>query len=117
MARDIANGDELFKFQTGAGVSSPAATFEVDGEQYIAVMSSGNRIQLSRPETTSGRSSWEARSRLRLRRESRRRFTPNADRSHRRRCVDSDSRQLTVDSCQKIKQSTVDFRFDPAGRA
>jgi quinohemoprotein ethanol dehydrogenase len=47
VARDIANGDELFKFQTGAGVSSPAATFEVDGEQYIAVMSSGNRIQLS----------------------------------------------------------------------
>ncbi len=47
VARDIKNGDELFKFQTGAGVSSPAATFEVDGEQYIAVMSSGNRIQLS----------------------------------------------------------------------
>ena len=47
VARDIKNGDELVKFQTGAGVSSPAATFEVDGEQYIAIMSGGNRIQLS----------------------------------------------------------------------
>jgi PQQ-dependent dehydrogenase (methanol/ethanol family) len=47
VARDITNGDELFKFQTGAGVSSPVATYEVDGEQYIALMSGGNRIQLS----------------------------------------------------------------------
>lgn len=47
VVRDITNGEELVKFQTGAGVSSPASTFEVDGEQYIAVMSSGNRIQIS----------------------------------------------------------------------
>ena len=35
------------KFQTGAGANGPVSTFEADGEQYVAVMSSGNRIQLS----------------------------------------------------------------------
>ena len=47
VARDIKNGDELWKFQTGAGANAPASTFEVDGEQYVAIMSGGNRLLLS----------------------------------------------------------------------
>ena len=47
VARDIRNGDEVWKFQTGAGANAPASTFEVDGEQYVAIMSGGNRLLLS----------------------------------------------------------------------
>ena len=47
VARDIRNGDELWKFQTGAGANAPASTFEVDGEQYVAILSGGNRLLLS----------------------------------------------------------------------
>ena len=47
MARDIRNGDELWKFQTGAGANAPASTFEIDGEQYVAILSGGNRLLLS----------------------------------------------------------------------
>jgi PQQ-dependent dehydrogenase (methanol/ethanol family) len=49
VARDIRNGDELCMFQTGAGANAPASTFEVDGEQYVAMMSGGNRLLLSQP--------------------------------------------------------------------
>jgi quinohemoprotein ethanol dehydrogenase len=47
VARDIRNGDELWKFQTGAGANAAPSTFEVDGEQYVAIMSGGNRLLLS----------------------------------------------------------------------
>ena len=47
VARDIRNGDELWKFQTGAGANAPASTFEIDGEQYVAILSGGNRLLLS----------------------------------------------------------------------
>jgi glucose dehydrogenase len=46
-AFDINNGDELWKFQTGAGANAPVVTYEVDGEQYVAVMSGGNQVLLS----------------------------------------------------------------------
>ena len=49
VARDIRNGEELWKFQTGAGANAPPSTYEVDGEQYVAIMSGGNRILLSQP--------------------------------------------------------------------
>ena len=49
VARDIRNGDELWKFQTGAGANAPVSTFVVDGAQYIAIMSGGNRLLLSQP--------------------------------------------------------------------
>ena len=49
MAFDIRNGDELWRFQTGAGANAPPSTFEVDGEQYVAIMSGGNRLLLSQP--------------------------------------------------------------------
>jgi len=47
VAYDIRNGDELWKFQTGAGANAPVSTFEVDGEQYVAVMSGGNGVLLA----------------------------------------------------------------------
>ena len=49
VARDIRNGEELWRFQTGAGANAPASTFEVDGEQYVAILSGGNRLLLSQP--------------------------------------------------------------------
>jgi alcohol dehydrogenase (cytochrome c) len=38
-AFDAKTGDELWKFQTGSGVVAPPITWEMDGEQYIAVVS------------------------------------------------------------------------------
>jgi len=48
VAYDIRNGDVLWKFQTGAGADAPVATYQVNGEQYVAVMAGGNTFQLSR---------------------------------------------------------------------
>jgi alcohol dehydrogenase (cytochrome c) len=47
VAYDIANGNELWRFQTGAGADAPIATYEVKGEQYVAILSAGNSFQLS----------------------------------------------------------------------
>ena len=44
---DIRNGTVLWQFQTGAGADAPVATYEVNGEQYIAILASGNSFQLS----------------------------------------------------------------------
>ncbi|HSF47428.1 MAG TPA: PQQ-binding-like beta-propeller repeat protein, partial [Burkholderiales bacterium] len=38
-AFDAKTGNELWKFQTGSGVVAPPITWEMDGEQYIAVVS------------------------------------------------------------------------------
>jgi glucose dehydrogenase len=48
VAYDIRNGDVLWKFQTGAGADAPVATYQVNGEQYLAVMAGGNTFQLSK---------------------------------------------------------------------
>ena len=42
MALDSDNGKALWEFQTGAGANATAATFEHDGEQYVAILSAGN---------------------------------------------------------------------------
>jgi glucose dehydrogenase len=47
VAYDINNGDELWKFQTGAGANAPVVTYEVEGEQYVAVLSGGNSLMFS----------------------------------------------------------------------
>ena len=44
---DIRDGNVLWKFQTGAGADAPVSTYEVNGEQYVAVLSAGNSFQLS----------------------------------------------------------------------
>ena len=35
----------LFKFQTGFGADAPPVVYEVDGQQYITIVTGGNRIQ------------------------------------------------------------------------
>jgi alcohol dehydrogenase (cytochrome c) len=44
---DARDGTVLWKFQTGAGADAPVSTYEVNGEQYVAVLSAGNSFQLS----------------------------------------------------------------------
>jgi outer membrane protein assembly factor BamB len=43
VARDAGNGEVLWRFQTGAGADAPVATYEVDGEQYVAILAGGNQ--------------------------------------------------------------------------
>ncbi|TFV95157.1 PQQ-binding-like beta-propeller repeat protein [Leifsonia flava] len=42
LALDAADGDELWSFQTGSGIASAPVTYEVDGEQYVAVFAAGS---------------------------------------------------------------------------
>jgi outer membrane protein assembly factor BamB len=53
-AYDIANGDVLWKFQTGAGADAPVTTYEIAGEQYVAILAGGNSFL----QSTSGDSLW-----------------------------------------------------------
>ena len=48
LAYDIANGEVLWRFQTGAGADAPVATYEVNGEQYVALLAGGNSFMLSK---------------------------------------------------------------------
>jgi outer membrane protein assembly factor BamB len=41
LALDSETGDELFRFNTGGGIAGAAATYLVDGKQYVAI-TSGN---------------------------------------------------------------------------
>jgi alcohol dehydrogenase (cytochrome c) len=41
---DATNGRELWRFQTGASISATPITYEIDGEQYIAMYASGTGI-------------------------------------------------------------------------
>jgi outer membrane protein assembly factor BamB len=47
VAYDIKNGEQLWTFQTRAGANGPVSTFEVDGEQYVAVLAGGSNVLLS----------------------------------------------------------------------
>jgi quinohemoprotein ethanol dehydrogenase len=47
VAYDVKDGDELWSFQTGAGADAPVVTYEVNGEQYLAILAGGNTFQLS----------------------------------------------------------------------
>jgi plastocyanin len=40
-ARDAKTGDLVWAWQTGAGADAPAVTYEIDGEQFIAVAAGG----------------------------------------------------------------------------
>ena len=50
LALDPANGKELWRFQTGAGVHTTPVTYEVDGEQYVAVFAGGNGLPYNSPK-------------------------------------------------------------------
>ena len=65
-AFDSRNGKELWKFQTGSGIISSPITWEMDGEQYIAIQSGyggavplwgGDMAELTR-QVTQGGSVW-----------------------------------------------------------
>jgi glucose dehydrogenase len=43
-ALDAANGKELWKFQTGFGVSAAPITYSINGEQYVAIFAAGTSI-------------------------------------------------------------------------
>jgi alcohol dehydrogenase (cytochrome c) len=47
-AYDAKTGNRLWQFQTGAGANAPAVTYQLDGQQYVAVSSGGN-FQLDFP--------------------------------------------------------------------
>src|SRR5215472_2648769 len=42
-AYDSKTGQELWRFQTGFGADAPAAPHEIDGEQYVAIVTGGSR--------------------------------------------------------------------------
>ena len=42
-AFDSHTGEELWRFQTGFGADAPAATYEIGGEQYVAIAAGGSR--------------------------------------------------------------------------
>ena len=55
VAYDAKTGDQLWKFQTGWGISAPPMTYSIDGVQYVAVAAGGNRGGVS---TTDGDAVW-----------------------------------------------------------
>jgi alcohol dehydrogenase (cytochrome c) len=44
LAMDGDDGKELWRFQTGAAISASPVTYEIDGEQYVAVYAGGTSI-------------------------------------------------------------------------
>ena len=44
LALDARNGQELWRFQTGAAISASPIAYEIDGEQYVAVYAGGTGI-------------------------------------------------------------------------
>jgi len=50
LALDATNGKELWRFQTGAGVHTQPVTYQVDGEQYVAVLAGGNGLPYNSPK-------------------------------------------------------------------
>ena len=44
LAMDAGDGTELWRFQTGAAISASPVTYEIDGEQYVAVYAGGTSI-------------------------------------------------------------------------
>jgi plastocyanin len=42
LGMDATTGDVLWDFQTGSGIASAPVTYEVDGEQYVAVLAAGS---------------------------------------------------------------------------
>jgi quinohemoprotein ethanol dehydrogenase len=43
LALDARTGEELWRFQTGFGADAPPITYEVDGEQFVAIATGGNQ--------------------------------------------------------------------------
>jgi glucose dehydrogenase/plastocyanin len=50
---DAVTGNELWRFQTGAAISSPPVTYEINGEQYVAFFAGGTGIPYGNSVTSS----------------------------------------------------------------
>jgi amicyanin len=48
IALDATNGNELWRFQTGMPAEAPVMSYEVDGEQYIAIATGGSTQAVTR---------------------------------------------------------------------
>lgn len=57
LALDDETGDVLWEFQTGSSIGSPPVTYEVDGEQYLAVFAAGTTNPYG-ASITAGDSMW-----------------------------------------------------------
>lgn len=44
VAYDVNSGQQLWRFQTGAGVHTAPITYSINGEQYVAVFAGGNSV-------------------------------------------------------------------------
>jgi plastocyanin len=44
IAMDATSGRELWRFQTGAAISASPITYEIDGQQYVAILAQGTGI-------------------------------------------------------------------------
>ena len=53
LALDAETGDELWRFQTGAAISSPPVIYSVNGEQYVAFFAGGTGIPYGNSVTSS----------------------------------------------------------------
>ena len=53
LALDAETGDELWRFQTGAAISSPPVIYSVNGEQYVAFFAGGTGIPYGGSVTSS----------------------------------------------------------------
>ncbi|WP_370616970.1 PQQ-binding-like beta-propeller repeat protein [Mumia qirimensis] len=42
LAMNARNGDVLWDFQTGSGIAAAPVTYEIDGEQYVAILAAGS---------------------------------------------------------------------------
>ena len=49
VAASIKDGTQLWQFQTGAGVHTSPAAYQVDGQEYIAVLAGGNGLPYNSP--------------------------------------------------------------------
>ncbi len=50
LALDEKDGKELWRFQTGSGVHSSPATYQANGQQYVAVLAGGARVPYNSPQ-------------------------------------------------------------------
>ncbi|HVV71285.1 MAG TPA: PQQ-binding-like beta-propeller repeat protein, partial [Verrucomicrobiae bacterium] len=50
LAVDMADGKTLWQFQTGAGVHTSPAAYEIDGQEYVAVFAGGNNLPYDSPK-------------------------------------------------------------------
>jgi alcohol dehydrogenase (cytochrome c) len=50
-AYDAGTGERLWEFNASVGVNAPGVSFELDGEQYIAVAAGGSRYSSTRGDT------------------------------------------------------------------